>query len=85
MPDAVRFVLEKPSPAVRGGELVEDVGLVRNTGEFTPLEDSLLTRQIPTLLSHGSDFREIAGAIVGRAVWIPYFLTSRRAKATFVS
>jgi hypothetical protein len=37
MPDATAFVLEKPSPAIRRGELIEDVGLVRDTGEFIPL------------------------------------------------
>jgi hypothetical protein len=35
--ESPRFVLESPSPAIRRGELREDVGLVRDTGEFIPL------------------------------------------------
>ena len=37
MAEPTRLVLEAGSPAIRRGELVEDVGLVRTTGEFIAL------------------------------------------------
>ena len=49
--------------------------------------DLLLTRQIPLIASHPVSMdtvKNIGRSIVGIAIWVPYFLRSRRVKNTFV-
>jgi hypothetical protein len=51
---------------------------------FVAVTDFLLTRQIHSLATEGSVFDLVLRSMVLCLVWIPYFLTSRRVKATFV-
>jgi Protein of unknown function (DUF2569) len=49
--------------------------------------DFLLANQIPAVASQPSDpesVKEVARSIVAAAIWIPYFLKSKRVKNTFI-
>jgi hypothetical protein len=46
--------------------------------------DWILGAQIPTVAEQ-NDFKELFRAIVGAAIWIPYFSVSKRVRNTFVS
>ena len=48
--------------------------------------DILLMSQIPMAASQlgSGDFRELARAVISAAIWIPYFLKSKRVANTFV-
>jgi hypothetical protein len=53
----------------------------------TQIIDLLLTNQIPAVASQPTDpesIKDVARSIIGAAIWIPYFMKSRRVDNTFI-